>query len=191
MPGHPDGEPRCSLFRLVLVITAATLLLAIAAPHVQGALIAQRQARIQRDLVEIQAALQRYYLLQGHYPDRLADLIATGNLPLEISLQSPLSGFWYFYAVDDNRGGKAQAYVLGAPTPEAGPPGHLYRGLPLPKGSPPVQIAPAWFNYQPSHPLYLYTEEDRRPLVTPPARLDGYRHRCRESSATPCDLLMP
>ncbi|HWI63814.1 MAG TPA: type II secretion system protein [Symbiobacteriaceae bacterium] len=183
-----------TLVELLVVVAIIALLAVFAVPGVRAAIDSSRQTQVDHDLREIQDALEHYYTDRNYYPMKLQDLVTDNFLKPSANFKSPVSRFWYFYAVDDNRDeGRAQAYILGAPTANAGAENHLYHNRPLPKGRRPDYRAYAWLKYtgsDGSRGLWIYTEDDTRMLgngdIFPP-NLSSYRASCKPGSTVPCD----
>jgi prepilin-type N-terminal cleavage/methylation domain-containing protein len=185
-----------SLVELLVCVAIVAMVVSVAAPRVYGAMMRSREAKAQADLTRIQAALELHYLEQHYYPIKLNDLILRGYLRPGSNFRSPVSGYWYFYAVDDNReDGLAQAYALGAPPRDADREIRIHRGGSLPEGRRPDLKARAWlrWNITPGGRVWLkldlYHEDDYYHNDEDlPASLSDYRFSCRSSSTSPCDL---
>jgi len=175
----------------LLVCTAIIALLAtLAVPRVLSAVTVAREAQVQADLKLINTALEQYFVDRGHYPVRLGVLTERGYLPRRMSLESPISGHWYFYAVDDNTDtDTAHAFILGAPPQNAGDDNDLFHEGPLPRGKWPGVRANAWVQSN-GETLWLYSNEDqnRLPQSAVPRDLSDYRNSCKPASVTLCDL---
>jgi len=186
---------RCQGFTLVevlVVVSIVALLAAWAAPNLYGAIGSTRQARAERDLRTVHDALERHYLDQGFYPNKLGDLVKMGYLRGNTTFLSPTSRTYFFYAVDDNRGGaRAHHYVLGNPGNPPGEDFQLRRSGPLPRGRHPfAQRAWGWYVYD-SWGLALYTNDDAGPLPNAdvPRHLAFYRQSCLPAASVTCDLV--
>lgn len=182
-----------TLIELLVVVSVVVLLMLLAVPRAYSAINTSKQAQVKQDLNVIQQALEQHYVDLGYYPVRLNDLIDRGYIKGGASFRSPVTGRWYFYAVDDNRSlTSAQAYVLGAPGKDAGPGNRLYHARPLPQGRNPGYRANAWLYYKGrdgSLGLNLYNDATDRPETGPlPGNLALYRTSCQDS-ATTCDLI--
>lgn len=186
-----------TLVELLVVVTIISLLAVFAVPKAVLAIAETRQARVSADLSEIQKALERHYTDLGYYPVKLNDLKTRGYLKRQTTFKHPISHYYYFYAVDDNRNDaygqatRAQAYALGAPGRDASPNNHLYHGGPLPRGYRPDHRARAWLHYDSGQGLNLYAPDDSGlPLgANLPAQLGRYRTSCQSGSSSPCDLI--
>lgn len=182
-----------TLVELLVVVAVVAILATLAAPKMFDAINASRQAKVERDLRTIQDALERHYTDHSYYPRKFKDLVDRGYLKRGTNFRSPVSGHWYFYAVDDNRyADSPRAYALGAPEKNAEEENDLYPGRPLPKGRNPMFNALAWLSYSGLHGLNLYTD-DSAPTPIPnssplPVNLAHYRTSCQGASTT-CDLI--
>lgn len=191
-----------SLVEMLVCMSIVAMVVAVAAPRVHGAMMRSRETQVQEDLKMIETALEQHYLEQHYYPVKLNDLILRGYLRPNANFQSPVSDYWYFYAVDDNReDGLAQAFALGAPPRNAENEDlrRLHRGssLPFPQGRRPDFKARAWLRWEITDggrnmlKIFLYYEGDHFLIHDPadlPASLSDYRFSCRSSSPSPCDL---
>lgn len=189
-----------SLIELLVVVAIVALLTAVAAPRMQAAADRSKEALVAQDLQSIADALETHYLAHSYYPVKLNDLVARGHLK-PTSFRSPVTGYWYFYAVDDNRAdGLAQAYALGAPPrgAESESKRRLYRGGQIPQGRDPSKKARAWLRWNTSEVsgydrlyLDLYAVDRRRKLPDDqrPSSLSEYRDSCRPGARGPCDLI--
>jgi prepilin-type N-terminal cleavage/methylation domain-containing protein len=149
-------------FTLVELLAVAVIVLVFGLfliPYTQSVLDRTKAARAERDLREIQVALERFYADHGHYPRRLADLLsftdAMGRsyayLKHNVDFRSPYSTkqkeTYYLYAVDSNRAETpARAYLLADPGPLATSKTNAYLGRtgPVPAGRKPTDYAHAW-----------------------------------------------
>ena len=68
------GRSGFTLIELMIVMTIIGILVAIAVPNYQWALIRAREAVLQENLYGIRSAIDQYYADQGKYPDKLEDL---------------------------------------------------------------------------------------------------------------------
>lgn len=187
-------ERGLTLVELLVTVSILALLALLAAPKIQGALLAAKQAKVAKDLKTIQEALDRYYADQGYYPRKLKDLVTGGYLKPGVTFESPTSRHWYFYAVDSNQPKRARAYILGNPSVNSPRPcrtcrNDLHRTGPLPQGWDPGVYAWGWQGCT-DHCLTLYQEDDRTeiPQRYVPGNLHDYRDTCRMDGHGPCDL---
>lgn len=186
------GAAGYTLVEMLVACAILALLALIAMPRIMVAVDRGKQARVEADLRTIQDALERHYLDYGYYPVKLSDLTARGYLRRTTSFRSPVSGYWYFYAVDDNTGSprtRARAYILGAPPRDAGTYYALYPGRPLPQGINPNNRLLAWKYYSAGAGLAVFASDDAdHPMDPPPSTLETFRLSCRADSTVPCDL---
>jgi prepilin-type N-terminal cleavage/methylation domain-containing protein len=182
-----------TLVELLVVVSVIALLAVFAIPRAYTAFNSAKQARVAKELKTIHDAVELHYAVHNYYPVKLDDLITRGYIKPGTNFKSPVSGYWYFYAVDDNRNTdefRAHAYVLGAPGRDAGEENDLYHSRPLPKGRRPDWRAFAWLYYSGAQGLNLYAAGDvGTPIDTDlPANLSDYRTSCQPGSATICDV---
>lgn len=181
-----------TLIEVLVTVSIVALVAILAVPNLRTAMDNSRQARGSKELRTIHDALQRHYLDHGAYPNKLGDLVKQGYLRGNTTFVSPTSKAYYFYAVDDNRGGMAaHHFVLGNPGNPPGPDFQLHRGGPLPRGRHPyAQRAWGWYLYE-SWGLALFTTGDAGPLPDPlvPLELAFYRDSCLPDAVADCDLL--
>lgn len=82
----PSASPRCAaagsrprrgftLMELVVVMTVIGLLLTLALPRYLDAIDRGKEKVLERNLALMREAIDRYYGDQGHYPERLEDLV--------------------------------------------------------------------------------------------------------------------
>lgn len=64
-----------TLIELMIVMTIIGILVAVAAPNYQWALIRAREAVLRENLYSIRSAIDQFYADQGKYPETLADLV--------------------------------------------------------------------------------------------------------------------
>jgi prepilin-type N-terminal cleavage/methylation domain-containing protein len=179
-------EAGFTLVELLVCVAIVGLLAALGIPKVSGAIMTSRQAQVQADLKLIHTALTQHFLDRGYYPNKLNNLKNEGYLPSRMSFASPVSGHWYFYAVDDNTSSRApRAFVLGAPPQNAVSHPQLHHRGPLPMGTPPHLVANSW---GPGAVLLLYEDDDVTKLNNIPTDLSDYRDNCKPASTTLCDL---
>jgi type IV pilus assembly protein PilE len=181
-------EAGFTLVELLVCVAIIGLLAALAFPRVASAIMTSREAQVQADLKLIETALAQHYLEHGFYPIKLNDLEDRGYLPSRMTFKSPVSGHWYFYAVDNGKARSARAFILGAPPKNAGDEVHLFHAGPLPRGKNPANRATAWSVTGESDLLNLYTENDEELLDDIPQDLSDYRDNCKPVSTTLCDL---
>lgn len=179
-------EAGFTLVELLVCVAIIGLLAALGIPRVSNAIMTSRQAQVQADLKLIHTALTQHFLDRGYYPNKLNNLKTNGYLPSRMSFRSPVSGHWYFYAVDDNTSSRAaHAFVLGAPPKDAIPHPQLHHGGPLPMGTAPNGVANSW---GPGAVLLLYEDDDVTKVNDIPLDLSDYRNSCKPTSTTLCDL---
>jgi prepilin-type N-terminal cleavage/methylation domain-containing protein len=185
-----------TLVELLVVVTILALLAMLAVPGIQRASVQARKAQVAEDLQTIQEALEHYYSERGFYPRKLDDLIQHGFIKPGFRFRSPVSKHWYFYAVDENRDGKAaKAFVLGnssknAPSYNSSAGNDLYRSGIIPQGRPASWRAWGWIGAAPNSNLILYEADGTTqiPITQVPSNLADYRTSCQPGAATPCDL---
>jgi len=195
------GERGFTLVELLVSVAVILLLTGLAAPNIHAASIRSREAQVQRDLLAIHSALERHYIDLSFYPIKLNDLIERGYTKSS-RFRSPVSGHWYFYAVDDNReDGLAQAFALGAPPKNAYRDGErkLYRAKAISEGRNPAFKARAWLRWEIKQPgdldwlrIFLKYENDWHFIYDQadlPTSLGDYRFNCRPTATTRCDLI--
>lgn len=183
-----------TLVELLVVVAILALLVSLVIPRTQAAMDSSRQAKVDADLDTIEEALERHFTDLGYYPFKLKELLDEGYLKGNVrQFKSPVSGFWYFYAVDNNRNDehpRAQAYILGAPGRDSKRENPLHRSGPLPQGKDPNNRAWAWAENTGLTLLTLYAEDDTTPIdetITPTTHMT-YRTSCQPSSTVHCDL---
>lgn len=184
-------------FTLVeLLVTASIVILlgTFAVPKAFAAMYSSREAQVNQDLQTIQDALEQHYLDLNYYPNKLNDLVDRGYLQPGANFKSPISGYWYFYAVDDNYDTerfRAKAYALGAPGKDSASISlpQLHHSGPLPKGRRPDWRAWAWLHANGGSTLFLYDQDDQTSIDSNlPKNLAFYRTSC-QGSAEECDLI--
>lgn len=181
-----------SLIEVLICVAVIALLATLAIPRAYAAVNTSRKNQVQAELRQIHDALSRYYMDRGHYPFKLKDLTDAGFLSPKITFKSPVSGRWYFYAVDDNRDGhRAHAFILGAPEHNASAENNLYHGHPLPAGRRPDRRAFAWLYYAGGQGMNLFADNDAGPPLNLnlPTDLSTYRNSCKPAATLPCDLI--
>jgi len=194
------GERGFTLVELLVTVAVISVLTAMGAPRIHAAFIRNQEAQVQQDLNAIHSALERHYLDLSFYPMQLNDLVKRHYMKPS-SFQSPVSGHWYFYVVDDNReDGLAQAYALGAPPKNAYKEEYrtIYRGLrAIPEGRNPKLKARAWLRWEVTPGnlnwlmIFLKYENDATTIENPadlPTSLATYRRSCNSASSAGCDL---
>lgn len=140
-----------TLIELLVVVAIIAVLAALAIPRVRDVIDQSKRTRAQADLKVIAGALERYFSDHGYYPDKLDDLRTGRYVKYDMTFKN-VYGKYFFYAVNDNTGGKATAYVLidpGSSPGDVGDPIQLKQpsqGQPLvaPEGTPPTTTAYAW-----------------------------------------------
>ena len=101
-----------TLIELLVVIAVIGVLATLAVPRVVGVIDDAKSNRGKSDVKVIAVALERYYLANGEYPDRLGTLKTGKYLKGDFDLKNA-HGKWYFYAVPV--AGTRNEYVLGDP----------------------------------------------------------------------------
>lgn len=150
--GLRRGEQGFSLIELLGAAVIAIILALFLLPYTSEVMDRVKESRAERDLREIQVALERFYTDHGHYPDKLAYLIeypeknpTHAYLKHTTKFRSPYSTaarpIYYFYAVNDNAPGTSRAYVLADPGPRPAAELRLQRKGPdgIPNGFDPLQ----------------------------------------------------
>ncbi|HYG58639.1 MAG TPA: prepilin-type N-terminal cleavage/methylation domain-containing protein [Symbiobacteriaceae bacterium] len=185
-----------TLVEMLVVVAVLAVLATFAVPKLFTAMNASRQAQVESDLRTIHEALEHHYLDHGNYPVKLKDLVTRGYLKPGANFRSPVSRYFYFYAVDNNtqvNPSQARNYVLGAPGKDAEEEIALRRSGPLPRGHRPDQRARAWVD----SPLdatdallnLFENETDEDPMGNVPGNLANFRTSCQSGSLVPCDLI--
>lgn len=188
------GERGFTLVEMLVVVAILALLAMLAIPKASAALNSSREVQIEADLRRINDALQQHFLERGTYPRKLSQLVDRGYLRRGFRFKSPVSGLYYFYAVNRNKATAPEpnAYILGAPGKESRSSStfKLYHGKPLPKGKSPTELALAWGkDHEANYDLWLFPDDQSPKMMTDfPESLADYRDSCRPNSATQCDV---
>lgn len=175
------GESGFTLIELLGVGLIITVLALISIQVYDEIHDRMRFAKSREELRVIESALEQYRAEQGHYPDRLGNLVKEGYLKSDTTFVTPWgtkrSRPYYFYAVDDSKSGRSLAYALGDPGPSclAALELHADAGKPLPCGKNPNQPAYSFSTEQPS--LLLIGSEPE--TVRGHASLRTFRTSCR------------
>jgi prepilin-type N-terminal cleavage/methylation domain-containing protein len=187
------GQDGFTLVELMVVAVILSFLALLAVPRMNAAFARAKEVQVLRDMTVIRDALEMHNADFGYYPVKLDDLANRGYLPRRMKFKSPISGYWYFYAVDDNYDTaqfRAHAYILGAPQKDAVDANKLFHSRPLPKGTKSDRRALAWLHYAGGQGLNLYAPDDQgNPIDTSiPADLSLYRASCQPGSTVRCDV---